>query len=146
MAIITFENNYKNILDKLKSILRTEFKNALPVYVGHETKDVGTQYLRLDPIRSELLRYNVSSETREHHINFYFYYSEPNMNERILDQVTRFTSRIEALIHDNTSMTMTDGTNCINCRIETTTLNAVNNENEYVVQLQWRGQHTGNIS
>tara|TARA_Y100000593_G_C4115882_1_gene240236 strand:- start:134 stop:571 length:438 start_codon:yes stop_codon:yes gene_type:complete len=143
---VTFVNNYKNILDKLKTILRTEFKGSLPIYVGHETKDVGSQYLRLDPLRSDLMSYNVSSETRDFHINFFFYYAEPNMNERILDQVTRFTSRIEALIHENTSMTMPDGTNCINCRIEATTLNAVNNENEYVVQLQWRGQHTGNIS
>ena len=31
---VTFTNNWKNILDKLESILKTEFKGTLPVYKG----------------------------------------------------------------------------------------------------------------
>ena len=50
---VTFTNNWKNILDKLRSILRTEFKGALPVYIGEEGSE-GTQFVRLDPIGSEL--------------------------------------------------------------------------------------------
>tara|TARA_R100000734_G_C3310444_1_gene101224 strand:+ start:527 stop:964 length:438 start_codon:yes stop_codon:yes gene_type:complete len=142
---ITFTNNFKNILDKLRSILRTEFKGALPVYIGHETKDVGTQFLRLNPTGSDLLEYNISSELREFTIEMYFYFSEPNVNKTALDQVLRVTSRIEALVHDNISMTLTDNSKCINCRIETTELNALDDENEYVVQLQWVGQHLANV-
>tara|TARA_R110002110_G_scaffold11772_1_gene56354 strand:+ start:193 stop:630 length:438 start_codon:yes stop_codon:yes gene_type:complete len=142
---ISYANNFKNILDKLRNVLRTEFKNALPVYVGHETKDVGTQYLRLNPIGSELLEYNISSELREFTIEMYYYFSEPNVNKNALDQVLRVTSRIEALIHDNISMTLSDSSRCINCRIETTELNALDEENEYVVQLTWIGQHLANV-
>ena len=142
---ISYANNFKNILDKLRNVLRTEFKNALPVYVGHETKDVGTQYLRLNPIGSELLEYNISSELREFTIEMYYYFSEPNVNKNALDQVLRVTSRIEALIHDNISMTLSDSSRCINCRIETTELNALDDENEYVVQLTWIGQHLANV-
>ena len=142
---VTFTNNYKNILDKVRNILRTEFKGAMPVYVGHETKDTGTQYLRLDPIGSDLIEYNVTSELREFTIEMYYYFSEPNVNKNALDQVLRVVSRIEALIHDNTAMTLTDDSNCFNCRIETTELNALDDENEYVVQLTWIGQHLGNI-
>tara|TARA_R100000808_G_scaffold23755_1_gene53171 strand:+ start:1224 stop:1661 length:438 start_codon:yes stop_codon:yes gene_type:complete len=142
---VTFTNNYKNILDKVRDILRTEFKGAMPVYVGHETKDTGTQYLRLDPIGSDLIEYNVTSELREFTIEMYYYFSEPNVNKNALDQVLRVVSRIEALIHDNTAMTLTDDSNCFNCRIETTELNALDDENEYVVQLTWIGQHLGNI-
>ena len=142
---ISYTNNFKNILDKLRNVLRTEFKNALPVYVGHETKDVGTQYLRLNPIGSELLEYNISSELREFTIEMYYYFSEPNVNKNALDQVLRVTSRIEALIHDNISMTLSDSSRCINCRIETTELNALDEENEYVVQLTWIGQHLANV-
>ena len=40
---VTFTNNFKNILDKLRNILRDEFKNALPVYIGHESAQAGTQ-------------------------------------------------------------------------------------------------------
>ena len=142
---ISYANNFKNILDKLRNVLRAEFKNALPVYIGHETKDVGTQYLRLNPIGSELLEYNISSELREFTIEMYYYFSEPNVNKNALDQVLRVTSRIEALIHDNISMTLSDSSRCINCRIETTELNALDEENEYVVQLTWIGQHLANV-
>ncbi len=48
----TFENNWKNILEKLRNILRSEFKGALPVYIGDEGQE-GTQFIRLDPISSE---------------------------------------------------------------------------------------------
>ena len=40
----TFTNNWKNILDKLQSVLRTEFKNTLPVYVGEVNEKAGSQY------------------------------------------------------------------------------------------------------
>ena len=33
---VTFTNNFKNILDQLRTILRTEFKGAMPIYIGHE--------------------------------------------------------------------------------------------------------------
>ena len=142
---INFTNNYKNILDKLRNVLRTEFKGTLPVYIAHEQKEQGSQYLRLDPVGSELIEYNTTSELREFTVDIYFYFSEPNVNKTSLDQVLRVTSRIEALIHDNTAMVLTDNSNCFNCRVETTELNALEDENEYVVQFDWKGQHLGNV-
>jgi len=140
---VTFTNNFKNILDKLRNVLRTEFKGTLPIYIGHETKEVEKQYLRLDPIGSTLNEYNTTSENMEYQINMFYYFADPNVNKSSLDHVLRFVSRIEALIHDNISMTLddTNSTNCFNCRIESTELNAVDDENEYVVQFEWRGQH-----
>ena len=143
---ITPENTFKNILDKLRNVLRTEFKGAMPIYIGHETKEVATQYLRLDPIGSTLSEYNVNSELREYQINMFYYFADPNVNKSSLDHVLRFVSRIEALIHDNTSITLTDSTNCFNCRVESTELNALDDENEYVVQFEWRGQHLSNTA
>ena len=142
---VSFTNNFKNILDKLRTVLRTEFKGAVPVYIGHQTKNAGTQYLRLNPVGSTLSEYNATSETREFEIQMFYYFAEPNVNKNALDQVLRVISRIEALIHDNTAMVLTDNSNCFNCRIETTELNALDDENEYVVQLEWFGQHLGNI-
>ena len=142
---VTFTNNFKNILDKLRNVLRTEFKGTLPVYIGHEQKEQGNQYLRLDPVGSTLNEYNVNGEIREFQINMFYYFADPNVNKSSLDHVLRFVSRIEALIHDNGAMTLTDSTNCFNCRLDSTELNALDDENEYVVQFQWRGQHLGNI-
>tara|TARA_Y100001968_G_C19068486_1_gene577156 strand:- start:217 stop:654 length:438 start_codon:yes stop_codon:yes gene_type:complete len=143
---VTFTNNFKNILDKLRNVLRTEFKGTLPVYIGHEQKEQGNQYLRLDPVGSTLNEYNVNGEIREFQINMFYYFADPNVNKSSLDHVLRFVSRIEALIHDNVTIELTDSTNCFNCRIEATELNALDDENEYVVQFEWRGQHHSNTA
>ena len=142
---VNFTNNFTNILNKLRNILRTEFKGTLPVYIGHEQKEQGNQYLRLDPVGSTLSEYNVNGEIREFQINMFYYFADPNVNKTSLDHVLRFVSRIEALIHDNTTMVLTNSSNCFNCRIEATELNALDDENEYVVQFEWRGQHLGNL-
>ena len=142
---VEFTNNFTNILNKLRNTLRTEFKGTLPVYIGHEQKEQGNQYLRLDPVGSTLSEYNATGEIREYQINMFYYFADPNVNKTSLDHVLRFVSRIEALIHDNTTMVLTDSSNCFNCRIEATELNALDDENEYVVQFEWRGQHLGNV-
>jgi hypothetical protein len=143
---VTFTNNFTNILNKLRNTLRTEFKGTLPVYIGHEQKEQGNQYLRLDPVGSTLSEYNVNGEIREFQVNMFYYFADPNVNKTSLDHVLRFVSRIEALIHDNTAMVLTDSSNCFNCRIESTELNALDDENEYVVQFEWRGQHHSNTA
>ena len=55
-------------------------------------------------------------------------------------------SRIEALIHDNISMTLSDSSNLFNNRLESTTLDAVEDSENYVVQFVFQGQHLGNIN
>ena len=145
---VNFTNTFSNILNKLRNTLRTEFKGTLPVYIGHEQKEQGNQYLRLDPVGSTLSEYNVNGEIREFQVNMFYYFSDPNLNKTSLDHVLRFVSRIEALIHDNITMDLDDTptTQCFNCRIESTDLNALDDENEYVVQFEWRGQHHSNTA
>jgi len=142
---VTFTNNWKNILDKLRSVLRAEFKGALPVYIGEEGSE-GTQFIRLDPIGSEMLEYNVTSESREFTINVFYYFAEHNVKKTALDHVLRYVSRIEALIHDNTAVTLADSSNLYNCRMETTELNPDEESGAYVVQWEYKCQHTGNVS
>tara|TARA_R110002020_G_scaffold290190_1_gene505658 strand:+ start:1548 stop:1985 length:438 start_codon:yes stop_codon:yes gene_type:complete len=143
---VTFTNNFKNILDKLRNILRTEFKGAVPVYIGHESAQAGTQFIRLDPVGSELITYMATGEQREFTVNIYYYFLDKNIKKTSLDHVLRYVSRIEALMHDYTSTTLTDSSNLYNSRIESTALNTLEEENEYVVEFVWKGQHTGNIS
>lgn len=142
---VTFTNNWKNILDKLESTLRAEFKGALPVYRGDKTT-TATQFLRLVPVGSELSEYNATSETREFTIQILYYFFEKNIKETALDHVLRTVSRIEALIHDNMAMTLTDSSNLFNCRLQSTSLNTEEEEEAYVVEWEWKGQHLGNVS
>ena len=141
---VTFTNNWKNILDKLRNVLRTEYGGTLPIYIGEEESNAGNQFIRLEPTGSVLSEYNVNSETREFTINVYYVFSGANVKKTALDHVLRFVSRTEALIHDNVAMTLTDSTRAFNCRFESTELNSDDEESTYVVQWVWKCQHLGN--
>ena len=139
---ISFTNNWKNILDKLEYTIRNEFKGALPVYRGNQAP-AGTTYLQLNPTGSELLEYNVTSETREFTIQVLYYFLEANVKDTALDHILRTVSRIEALVHDNLSMELSDGSSALNCRMQSTDLNT-EDEEMYVVEWEYKCMHMGN--
>ena len=141
----SFTNNWKNILDKLESKIRGEFKNTLPAYRGFDNEPSGSQYLRLIPIGSDLLGYNVSSETREFSINMMLHFKSANIKERAIDHILRLVSRLESLIVDNIAMTLADNSNLFNCRIESTSFDSTSPE-EHIVSFDYKCQHTGNFS
>ena len=141
---VSFSNNWKLILDKLESILETEFKGALPVYKGNSIPAGVNQAIQLIPSASSLLDYNLASETREFTVQVRFVFNEANVNETALDHILRQVSRIEALIHDNMTMTLSDSTNAFNCRFESTELNADEESGIYIVVWEYKCQHLGN--
>ncbi len=146
---VTFTNNFKNILDKLESILETEFKGALPVYKGNTVPKGVNQALQLIPTGSVLSEYNAHSETREFSITVRFIFAEVNVRESALDHILRYVSRIEALIHDNVAMSYTNENseteNAFNCRFESTDLNTDEESGIYITEWAWKCQHLGNI-
>ena len=142
---VNFTNNWKNILDKLESVLETEFKGALPVYKGKDIPKGVNQGLQLIPTGSVLTDYNATSETREFSVTVRYVFAEANVNERALDHILRQISRIEALIHDNVAMTLSDSSNAFNCRFESTDLNTDDESGIYVTEWAWKCQHLGNI-
>ena len=148
---VTFTNNFKNILDKLESILETEFKGALPVYKGNTVPKGANQALQLIPTGSVLLEYNGTSETREFSVTVRFIFNEANIRETALDHVLRYVSRTEALIvKENVSMSYTNENSetelAYNCRLESTVLNSDEESGVYVVEWDWKCSHVGNIS
>ena len=146
MAVVNFTNNWKNILDALESILESEFKGALPIYKGNAIPKGINQALQLIPASSDLSEYNTTSETREFTIDIRFVFNEANVNETALDHILRQVSRIEALIHDNVTMTLSDSSSAFNCRFESTELNADEESGIYVVEWEYKCQHLGNIA
>ena len=143
---ITPEDTYTKILNKIKNLFQNEFAGAVPIYVGHESKPIGSQYIKLDPTGSDLSEMLSAGEVREYGINMYYYFLDKNIKISSLEHVLRYTSRIEALVQNNRATTLSDDSNFFNCRIESTELNALEEENEYVVLLVFKGQHVGNIS
>ena len=143
----SFVNTWKNILDKLENVFRSEFKGALPIYTGEGNEKAGSQYLRFDPVGTELVEYNSQSETREYSINMFLYFGDKSESRTKLDAVLRLVSRIESLVMDNVSMTLSDSTKTFNCRVESTQLDAEEDDTEnYVVLFEYRGVHLGNVS
>ena len=142
---VTFTNNWKNILGKLESILETEFKGALPVYKGNSVPKGVNQALQLIPTGSVLLDYNATSETREFSITVRFIFAEVNVKEAALDHILRYVSRIEALIHDNIAITLSDSSDAFNCRFESTDLNSDEESGIYITDWAWKCQHLGNV-
>lgn len=142
---ISFTNNFKNILDKLESVIESEFKGALSVYRGVSIPKGVNQALQLIPAGSVLTEYSVSSEMREYTVNVRFTFTEANVNERALDHILNYSARIEALIHDNISMTLADASKAFNCRFESTEYNTEPDTSAYIVDWVWQCQHQGNL-
>ena len=142
---VTFTNNWKNILDALEGILEDEFKGALPVYKGDTVPKGVNQALQIIPTGSVLSEYNMTSEIREFSVTVRFIFAEVNVKETALDHILRYVSRIEALIHDNVTMTLSDSSDAFNCRFESTELNSDEESGIYITDWAWKCQHLGNI-
>ena len=127
---VTFTNNFKNILDQLESLLESEFKGSLPIYKGNSVPNGVNQALQLTPVGSTLLDYMTNSETREFSVSIKFLFNEININEKALDHILRQVSRIEALVHDNPTLTLADSTKAYNAMIGDLDFN-VDKEEEY---------------
>ena len=135
LMAVGYYNNWDNVLNKLQGLFRTEFKGALKVYKGIKNEMEGNQYLRLSPISSSLVDYSTNLETREFGIGINLYFKEPNIKKTGIDNVMRLVSRIETIIAINNSMTLSDGTTAYNCRIESSELEAT--DNEYQVEFEY---------
>ena len=139
---VTFTNNWKNILDKLESVLETEFKGALPVYKGLEIPKGVSQALKLSPIGSEIQEeQDILSETREYTIGITFVFKEINLTETALDHILRYISRIQALVRKNATMTLSDSTNAWNCRLETEEFSTDENSGANLTNWEFKCSH-----
>ena len=86
---ITFTNNWKNIADKLRSTLRTEFKGSLPVYINDENQSAGGQHMRLELAGTSLTEKLLDCELREYSVNMFYVFESPNVKKNSLDHILR---------------------------------------------------------
>ena len=67
------------------------------------------------------------------------------MKDTALDHILRTVSRIEALIHDNVTLTLSDSSQAFNCRMQSTELNA-GEEDMYIVEWEYKCLHRSNLT
>ena len=139
---VNFTNNWKNILDKLESVLKTEFKGVIDIKKGMELPIGTTQCILLSPESSSLLEsQDLKSETREFFINITLYFKEINLNEAALDHILRYSTRIQALIRKNSTMQLADDTYAWNCRLETEEFSTYEETGANTVNWEFRCSH-----
>ena len=138
---ISFINNWKNILDKLRSILRAEFKNSNPIYIGNEDINIGSQYIRLEPISSSIVDYNSSKNLKEYTVNIECVFSGANIKKTALDRMLRVVERTQHLINDNTTMTLADNTSAFDCKFNESNLTTDQTNGRHISNWTWTCLH-----
>tara|TARA_Y100001938_G_C8092978_1_gene436254 strand:+ start:2871 stop:3305 length:435 start_codon:yes stop_codon:yes gene_type:complete len=139
---ITFQNDLQNILTKLSNVIKSEFGGSMPVFIGREQEGAGTQYLRIEPKTSSIIEYQINAQTRSYQLDLVMYFKEKDINERALNNIIRFATRLEYLVHDNIAITLEDNTKAFDCRIESTEYDSdPDNEDCYVVTCEFVCTH-----
>ncbi len=142
---ITFVNIWETkILDTIRSFLNTEFAGSIPVYTG-DFKDMGNQSIRLNPIGSDLIEYNLTAETREYILDVSYTFKEKMLKKDTWEHILRQVSHIEALFFNNQNNTFYNG------RLATARINNKEEAEEAitglnVIRWEWRASYVGNIS
>ena len=102
---VTYTNNWKNILTALKSKIMAEMK--CPVFSNFDETNKSNQFIRLIPTGSD-----------------------QGENQQFQDYVLNQVSILEALVHDNPTISLADSTTAYNVMIGDLDL-AVEPEDEY---------------
>ena len=142
---VTYTNNWENISDKLLNIFRSEFGASLPVYLG-EGDYAGSQFLKILYNSSELIEKNVESETREYSFTFVLYMMEASSEKSDMINLLRILCRMEALINQNRSLTLSDSTLAINCNLDNYLIAEQEDSEHYLVEIDFLCIHLGNVN
>ena len=124
---VTYTNNWKNILTALKSKIRAEIK--CPVYSNWNNEVKANQFISIMPVSSNQGDVTKSSEHRTYNMELKYYFMErkdSQFQKYVLNQI----SILEALVHDNPTLTLSDSTTAYNVMIGDLEFN-VDPEDEY---------------
>ena len=111
---VTYKNNWKNILTALKSKIKAEMK--CPVISDFDEDSKSNQFIKLIPTGSVQGDVTKFSEHRTFNIDVHYYIvnrKDSQFQNYVLNQV----SILEALIHDNPTLSLADNTSAYNLMI-----------------------------
>ena len=142
---VTYTNNWKNILTALKSKIRAEMK--CPVFSNFDETNKSNQFIRLIPAGSDQLEKATFMEVREFSINCQYYFIRRN-NAQFQDYVLNQISILEALVHDNITLTLADSTKAVNVTLGTMEFDVEVEEYDdyFVVEWDLTCTHFGNTA
>ena len=131
---VTYTNNWKNILTALKSKIRAEMK--CPVYSNWEEELKGNQFIRIIPVGSSQLEKATFMEVRSFDMECQYYFLRRKDN-KFQDYVLNQVRILEALVHDNITLTLADSTKAVDITLGDLDFNVeVEGYDDYMVA-QW---------
>ena len=125
---VTYTNVWANLLKALKSKIMAEMK--CPVYSDWYDEVKGNQFISVVPISSEQGDVTNKSEHRTFNIGVQYLFvkrNNTNFQEYVLNQV----SILEALVHDNPTLSLADSTTAYNLMIGDLELNIESDNEEH---------------
>ena len=132
--MVTYTNNWKNILTALKSKIRAEMK--CPVYSDWEQEIKSNQFVKIVPTGSSQLEKATFMEVRSFEMDCQYFFVKRKDN-KFQDYVLNQVSILEALIHDNITLTLSDDTKAVDVTLGDLDFNVeVDNYEDYMVA-QW---------
>ena len=108
---VTYKNNWANILKAIMSKIRVELK--CPVYSEWEKDIKGNQFIKIIPTGSVQGDVTKFSEHRTFNMEIKYYFlnrKDSQFQNYVLNQV----SILEALVHDNPTLSLADSTTAYN--------------------------------
>lgn len=124
---VTYTNNWKNILTALNSKIRAEMK--CPVFNNWHNESKANQFISIMPVSSNQGDVTKFSEHRTYNMQCKYYFLRRKDN-KFQDYVLNQVSILEALVHDNPTLTLSDSTKAYNVMIGDLDFN-VDTEEEY---------------
>ena len=124
---VTYTNVWKNILTALKSKIRAEMK--CPVYSEWFETIKANEFIRIIPTGSNQGDVTKFSEHRQFNMEIRYYFMS-RKNKQFQNYVLNQTSILEALVHDNPTLTLADSTTAYNVMIGDLEFNLEDSEYE----------------
>ena len=125
---VTYTNNWKNILTAFMSKVRAEMK--CPVYSDWFEDSKSNQFIRIIPTGSVQGDVTKFSEHRTFNMEVSYYFlnrKDKQFQNYVLNQV----SILEALVHDNPTLSLADSTTAYNIMVGDLELNIEEEEEQY---------------
>ena len=141
---VTYTNNWKNILTALKSKIRAEMK--CPVFSQWEQTNKSNQFIRLVLTGSNQGDVTKFSEHRTFNIDIQYLFLKRN-NTEFQNYVLNQVSILEALVHDNPTISLADSTTAYNLMIGDLDFTSTDDEYEdyFIAGWDFSCEHLSNL-
>ena len=141
---VTYTNTWKNILTALKSKIRAEMK--CPVFSQWEQTNKSNQFIRLVLTGSNQGDVTKFSEHRTFNIDIQYLFLKRN-NTEFQNYVLNQVSILEALVHDNPTISLADSTTAYNLMIGDLDFTSTDDEYEdyFIAGWDFSCEHLSNL-